>query len=128
MAAKAHTRRSGYHRRSAGDVPGAKSPHCGDSSMSVLTNAASRTDILNRLKRAEGQLRGVQRMIDEGEPCLKVAQQLSAVRKALDSTFVRMTVCFIEQELDARLEGSNAEKSSLDSMMEEMETLLARMS
>ncbi|WP_297907359.1 metal-sensing transcriptional repressor [Thiomonas sp.] len=96
--------------------------------MSVLTNAASRTDILNRLKRAEGQLRGVQRMIDEGEPCLKVAQQLSAVRKALDSTFVRMTVCFIEQELDARLEGSNAEKSSLDSMMEEMETLLARMS
>ena len=95
--------------------------------MSVLTNAASRTDILNRLKRAEGQLRGVQRMIDEGEACLKVAQQLSAVRKALDSTFVRMTVCFIEQELDARLEGSNAEKSRLDSMMEEMETLLARM-
>ena len=95
--------------------------------MSVLTNAASRTDILNRLKRAEGQLRGVQRMIDEGEACLKVAQQLSAVRKALDSTFVRMTVCFIEQELDARLEGSNAEKSSLDAMMEEMETLLARM-
>lgn len=95
--------------------------------MSVLTNAASRTDILNRLKRAEGQLRGVQRMIDEGEPCLKVAQQLSAVRKALDSTFVRMTVCFIEQELDARLEGSNAEKTRLDSMMEEMEILLARM-
>lgn len=95
--------------------------------MSVLTNAASRTDILNRLKRAEGQLRGVQRMIDEGEACLKVAQQLSAVRKALDSTFVRMTVCFIEQELDARLEGSNAERSGLDSMMEEMETLLARM-
>ena len=95
--------------------------------MSVLTNAASRTDILNRLKRAEGQLRWVQRMIDEGEACLKVAQQLSAVRKALDSTFVRMTVCFIEQELDARLEGSNAEKSRLDSMMEEMETLLARM-
>ncbi|MDE2119283.1 MAG: metal-sensing transcriptional repressor [Betaproteobacteria bacterium] len=95
--------------------------------MSVLTNAASRTDILNRLKRAEGQLRGVQRMIDEGEPCLKVAQQLSAVRKALDSTFVRMTVCFIEQELDARLESGHAEKARLDSMMEEMETLLARM-
>ncbi len=95
--------------------------------MSVLTNAASRTDILNRLKRAEGQLRGVQRMIDEGEACLKVAQQLSAVRKALDSTFVRMTVCFIEQELDARLESSQAEKARLDSMMEEMETLLARM-
>ena len=95
--------------------------------MSVLTNAASRTDILNRLKRAEGQLRGVQRMIDEGEACLKVAQQLSAVRKALDSTFVRMTVCYIEQELDTRLEGGPSEKARLESMMEEMETLLARM-
>ncbi|MBW4049438.1 MAG: metal-sensing transcriptional repressor [Proteobacteria bacterium] len=95
--------------------------------MSVLTNEASRTDILNRLKRAEGQLRGVQRMIDEGETCLKVAQQLSAVRKALDSTFVRMTVCYIEQELDSRRDGGPGEKVRLDAMMEEMETLLARM-
>ena len=95
--------------------------------MTVLTDQSSRTDILNRLKRAEGQLRGVQRMIDEGEPCLKVAQQLSAVRKALDSTFVRMTVCYIEQELDSRMDGGPTEKVKLDSMMEEMETLLSRM-
>ncbi len=95
--------------------------------MTVLTDQTSRTDILNRLKRAEGQLRGVQRMIDEGEPCLKVAQQLSAVRKALDSTFVRMTVCYIEQELDSRMDGGATEKVKLDAMMEEMETLLSRM-
>lgn len=95
--------------------------------MTVLTDQTSRTDILNRLKRAEGQLRGVQRMIDEGEPCLKVAQQLSAVRKALDSTFVRMTVCYIEQELDSRMDGGPTEKVKLDAMMEEMETLLSRM-
>ncbi len=95
--------------------------------MTVLTDQSARTDILNRLKRAEGQLRGVQRMIDEGEPCLKVAQQLSAVRKALDSTFVRMTVCYIEQELDSRMDGGPTEKVKLDSMMEEMETLLSRM-
>lgn len=105
------------------------SPSTGSIAMSVLTNEASRTDILNRLKRAEGQLRGVQRMIDEGEPCLKVAQQLSAVRKALDSTFVRMTVCYLEQELDSRLEKSQqgAERPGLESMLEEVETLLARM-
>ena len=105
-----------------------QSPQSGSIAMSVLTNEASRTDILNRLKRAEGQLRGVQRMIDEGEPCLKVAQQLSAVRKALDSTFVRMTVCYLEQELDARLDKSQAtEGTGLESMLEEVETLLARM-
>ncbi|MGE0073551.1 MAG: metal-sensing transcriptional repressor [Thiomonas sp.] len=96
--------------------------------MSVLTNEASRTDILNRLKRAEGQIRGVQRMIEEGEPCLKVAQQLSAVRKALDSTFVRMTVCYLEQELDGRLEAAqNGDQPKLSAMLDEIETLLARM-
>ena len=44
--------------------------------MSVLTDAAARTDLLNRLKRAEGQLRGVQRMIEAGEPCLDIAGQI----------------------------------------------------
>ena len=36
--------------------------------MPMLTDAQARTDLLNRLKRAEGQLRGVQRMIEEGQP------------------------------------------------------------
>ena len=59
----------------------------------------ARTEVLNRLRRAEGQIRGVQRMIEEGESCLKIGQQFSAVRKALDSTYLRMTMCFMEQEL-----------------------------
>ncbi|MBK7990344.1 MAG: metal-sensing transcriptional repressor [Comamonadaceae bacterium] len=61
----------------------------------------ARTDVLNRLRRAEGQLRGIQRMVERGEDCLKVAQQFSAVRRALDSTYVRMTVCLLEQEIGA---------------------------
>ena len=67
--------------------------------MPALTNAASRTDLLNRLKRAEGQLRGIQRMLEEGQDCMDIATQMAAVRKALDSTYVRMTVCFMQQEL-----------------------------
>ena len=35
--------------------------------MSTLADTATRTDLLNRLKRAEGQLRGIQRMIEEGQ-------------------------------------------------------------
>jgi CsoR family transcriptional regulator, copper-sensing transcriptional repressor len=78
--------------------------------MAVLTDEASRTQLLNRLKRAEGQLRGVQRMIEEGQPCLQIATQLAAVRKALDSTFVNMTVCFMQQELSPRLETAEVEE------------------
>ena len=69
--------------------------------MTALTEATARTDLLNRLRRAEGQLRGVQRLIEEGNDCMTIAGQLNAVRKALDSTYARMAVCFVEQELGA---------------------------
>jgi DNA-binding FrmR family transcriptional regulator len=94
--------------------------------MSVLKDQTARTDVLNRLRRAEGQLRGIQRMVEEGENCLKIGQQFSAVRKALDSTYLRMTVCFLEQELNNRIQPDAAQKSDLDLMIKDMETLLAR--
>lgn len=40
--------------------------------------------MLNRLKRAEGQLRGVQKMIDDDKACVDVMTQLSAVRSSID--------------------------------------------
>ena len=95
--------------------------------MSTLIDASARTDVLNRLRRAEGQIRGVQRMIEEGESCLKIGQQLSAVRKALDSTYLRMTMCFMAQELQSSLQPDAAQKEGLDLMMKDMEALLARM-
>lgn len=42
--------------------------------------------ILNRLKRAEGQLRGVQKMMDEEKECVDIVTQLSAVRSSIDRT------------------------------------------
>jgi DNA-binding FrmR family transcriptional regulator len=98
----------------------------GDCAMAVLTDEKNRTDLLNRLKRAEGQLRGIQRMIEEGQPCLDIASQMAAVRKALDSTYVRMTVCFMEQELGARLGGDAAMQARLGPMLDDVQTLLGK--
>ncbi|MFZ4481348.1 MAG: metal-sensing transcriptional repressor [Rhodoferax sp.] len=95
--------------------------------MTALTDAGARTDVMNRLRRAEGQIRGLQRMIEEGESCLKIGQQFSAVRKALDSTYLRMTMCFVEQEIEARMQPDKTQKADLDLMLKDMETLLARM-
>lgn len=95
--------------------------------MTVLTDLDARTEVLNRLRRAEGQIRGVQRMIEEGESCLKIGQQFSAVRKALDSTYLRMTMCFMEQELANCLQPDESQKANMDSMLKDMEALLSRM-
>jgi DNA-binding FrmR family transcriptional regulator len=93
----------------------------------VITNAQARTDLLNRLKRAEGQLRGVQRMIEDGEECLKIGQQFSAVRKALDSTYMRMTMCFLTQELQERLSVTVEDTEERGARLKDMETMLTRL-
>ncbi|ARC38399.1 metal resistance protein [Paracoccus yeei] len=43
----------------------------------------SHPEIVKRLKRADGHLRGVIEMIEGGRPCLDIAQQLHAVEKAI---------------------------------------------
>ena len=43
-------------------------------------------NILNRLKRAEGQLRGIQKMISEEQECIDVMTQLTAVRSSINRT------------------------------------------
>ncbi|MDR3495493.1 MAG: metal-sensing transcriptional repressor [Ancalomicrobiaceae bacterium] len=48
-----------------------------------MTIHASHPDILKRLKRAEGHLRSVVAMLEDGRPCLDIAQQLSAVEAAI---------------------------------------------
>jgi len=40
--------------------------------------------VINRLKRAQGQLNGVLRMLEEGRDCEDVVTQLAAVSRALD--------------------------------------------
>lgn len=50
--------------------------------MQVDEGAAS--DVIKRLRRAEGQIRGVIAMIEEGRDCADVVTQLAAVSRALD--------------------------------------------
>lgn len=41
-------------------------------------------DVVKRLRRLEGQIRGIQRMIEEGDECRNVVTQLAAAQGALD--------------------------------------------
>lgn len=50
----------------------------------------TREDLVVRLRRAEGQLRGVQRMLDEGAECRQVLTQLAAVKAAVDQVGLQL--------------------------------------
>ena len=44
----------------------------------------SKSKYITRLKRSEGQLRGIQKMIEEERDCMDIMIQLSAVRSSVD--------------------------------------------
>jgi DNA-binding FrmR family transcriptional regulator len=65
-----------------------------DPTVSASTHRSEhQRDVVNRLKRIEGQVRGLIDMVESGRSCEDVAQQMAAARKAMDKTFYRMMAC-----------------------------------
>lgn len=52
--------------------------------------SANKADHLTRLRRIEGQVRGLQRMVDEDTYCIDVLTQVASVSKALQSVAVNL--------------------------------------
>ncbi|MGA8393914.1 MAG: metal-sensing transcriptional repressor [Burkholderiaceae bacterium] len=65
--------------------------------MSRIVDAEKKRALCARLARIEGQIRGLQKLIDGDADCEKIAQQMAAARKALDKSFFSMVGCMIEQ-------------------------------
>jgi DNA-binding FrmR family transcriptional regulator len=75
-------------------------------------------DVRKRLSRAEGQLRGVQRLIDEGADCKDVINQLAAAQAALHRVGTRLMSAGIRHCL------SDPDRAEAEGMTaEDMETL-----
>ena len=66
--------------------------------------------VINRIKRAQGQLAGVLRLLEEGRECEDVVTQLAAVSKALDRAGFAIVASGLQQCL---LDG-DGEVDSLD--------------
>lgn len=75
-------------------------------------------DVVNRLRRAEGQIRGVIAMLEQGRDCSDVVTQLSAAGRALDRAGFKIVSSGLEQCLSAQASG---EDTSVD--LKQMERL-----
>ena len=74
--------------------------------------------VINRLKRAQGQLAGVVRMLEDGRDCEDVVMQLSAVSRALDKAgfaiiATGMRQCLTETDGETTLDVARLEKMFL---------------
>ena len=54
-------------------------------------------DILLRLRRIEGQLRGLQRMVEEGVPCPEIMNQVAAATAAIKRVGMVMVQNYMEE-------------------------------
>ncbi|KGR78818.1 metal-sensitive transcriptional regulator [Ureibacillus manganicus] len=76
--------------------------------------------VKNRIKRIEGQLRGILRMMDEGEDCKAVVTQLSAVRSGADHTIS----VIVSENLKECLLDVTSKNANNDSVQEAMDLIV----
>ena len=82
-----------------------------------------RDQIIKRLRRVEGQLRGLQAMIDEGRDCNDTLTQFAAAHRALSKAGFRFFAATMEQ---CRLHPDDADSRGYTS--ERMEEMFLRLS
>lgn len=68
-----------------------------DAPTPVDTAKADRARIINRLKRLEGQVRGLQRMVEEERSCHELLTLLAGIRSALDAAGDQILEAYLEQ-------------------------------
>ena len=72
--------------------------------------------VLKRLKRAQGQIGGIIRMIEDGRDCTDIVTQLAAVSKALDRAGFAVIAAGLRQCLTEDPSGDGVDTSSLEKL------------
>jgi len=93
----------------------------GRSMKSATRRTASYTDdkrkILVRLRRMEGQIRGIAGMVEEERYCIEVLQQLASLRAAADGVALKLLRDHMDGCVRRAVEGGNG-KAEIDEVME----------
>jgi DNA-binding FrmR family transcriptional regulator len=86
--------------------------------------AEHKEDVLGRLRRIEGQVRGVQRMVEEDKYCIDILTQISAASSALK----RVAVGLLDDHVrHCVAEASNGESASRDQKVAEASAAIERL-
>jgi len=77
----------------------------------------TQANVLSRLKKIEGQIRGLQRMIEEQKDCGEIVNQLAAARQALDKVGFLVLTHRLEECVQKRIDkGADAESAMSEAM------------
>ena len=82
---------------------------------------ASKDNLIKRLARVEGQVRGVSRMIEEGRYCIDVVTQINAIRAALD----KIALGLVDDHVRHCLKDPRRADARADELMQALGRMLA---
>jgi DNA-binding FrmR family transcriptional regulator len=83
---------------------------------------ATKDQLLKRLRRIEGQIRGVQKMVDEDRWCPDILQQIAAVNAALDKVAVGLAAGHVQHCM-----AMGDDPKRRDEMTDELMTAIGRL-
>jgi CsoR family transcriptional regulator, copper-sensing transcriptional repressor len=83
----------------------------------------TKDQLLKRLRRIEGQVRGIQRMVEEDRYCIDILQQMSAAQAALD----KVALGLLNDHVNHCMVEGAADESRLREMTEEMMGAVGRL-
>jgi DNA-binding FrmR family transcriptional regulator len=78
---------------------------------------ADQRAIHNRLRRIEGQVRGIQRMVDEDAYCIDILTQVAAVQTALENVAVEVLDGHVRHCVADAVKGGDDGEAKLDELM-----------
>lgn len=82
----------------------------------MLERPANKDDDLQRLSRVEGQVRGLQRLVEDDHHCADILTQIAAVHRALQE----VACSVLDQQLRRCLDDAQQEHRSLESLIDEV--------
>ena len=87
---------------------------------------ATKDDLLERLRRIEGQVRGVARMVQEDRYCIDVVTQINAIRAALDKVALGLVDGHVRHCLLGGHGGPSDPQEQADELMGAVGRMLSR--
>jgi CsoR family transcriptional regulator, copper-sensing transcriptional repressor len=84
--------------------------------------SASKDQLLQRLARVEGQIRGISRMVGDDRYCIDVVTQINAARAALD----KIALGLVDDHVRHCLKGSENVEADADELMDAVGRMLSR--
>lgn len=82
-------------------------------SAAATARAAEQRDLVNRLRRIEGQIGGVIAMIEDGRDCTDVITQIAASKKAMERAGILLLTNALEQCMADQRRSSEARRVEL---------------